>query len=190
MKAIDIIHNEHRALAAVLQALRVVMDEIRDQGRAPDFALLAALIDYITQVPEKLHHPKEDDYLFAHLRQRGATALIPLLDRLELQHREGAAMIGELQTALIHYLALGPDAFAAFDAQVRRYRDFTWEHLRAEEKELLPQAQQILTAEDWADIDAAFEANRGPWSGPTGEYQTLFSRIVNMVPPPYGVGPA
>jgi len=190
MKAIDIIHNEHRALAAVLQALRVVMDEIRDQGRAPDFPLLAALIDYITQVPEKLHHPKEDDYLFLRLRQRNATALVPLLDRLQAQHRDGAVLICQLQAALIHYLALGANAFAEFDEQVRRYREFTWEHLRAEETELLPQARQILTPEDWKEIDQAFEANRGPWSGPTGEYQTLFSRIVNLVPPPYGVGPA
>lgn len=190
MKAIDIIHNEHRALAAVLQALRVVMDEIRDQGRAPDFPLLAALIDYITQVPEKLHHPKEDGYLFLRLRQRNATALIPLLDRLQTQHRDGAVLICQLQAALIHYLAFGADAFAAFDEQVRRYREFTWEHLRAEETELLPQARQILKAEDWKDIDQAFEANREPWSGPTGEYQKLFSRIVNLVPPPYGVGPA
>ncbi len=188
MRAIDIIHNEHRALAAALQAMRVVMDGIRDQGRTPDFSLLAALIEYITQVPEKLHHPKEDDYLFARLRLR-AEALAPLLDRLQAQHREGAVLIGQLQGALIHYLAHGAEGFAAFDEQARRYLAFNWEHLRTEENELLPQARQLLGADDWAQIDAAFEANRGPWSGPTGEYQALLSRIVNMVPPPYGVGP-
>ena len=189
MKSIDIIHNEHRALAATLQAMRVVLDGIRDQGRAPDFALLASLIEYITQVPEKIHHPKEDDYLFASLRKR-TTTLTPLLDRLQAQHRQGAILIGELQGALIHYLAHGPEAFAGFDEKVRQYLEFTWEHLRAEETELLPQARQLLTAEDWTQIDEAFEANRGPWSGPTGEFQALLSRIVNMVPPPYGVGPA
>jgi branched-chain amino acid transport system ATP-binding protein len=189
MKAIDIIHNEHRALAAVLQALRVVMDGIRDQGRAPDFQLLAALIEYITQVPEKLHHPKEDDHLFARLRQR-SPALAPLLDRLQAQHREGAAMIRAVETALIHYLARGPAGFAEFDAAAARYLEFTWEHLSVEEKELLPSARQVLSGTDWAQIDAAFEANREPWSGPTGEFEALFSRIVNLVPPPHGVGPA
>jgi branched-chain amino acid transport system ATP-binding protein len=43
--------------------------------------------------------------------------------------------------------------------------------------------------QDWGEIDAAFEADREPWSGSTGELRTLLSRIVNMVPPPYGVGP-
>jgi branched-chain amino acid transport system ATP-binding protein len=189
MKAIDIIHNEHRALAAALQAMRAVVDGIRDQGHAPDFELLAALIEYITQVPEKVHHPKEDDYLFVRLRQR-APQLVPLIDRLQAQHREGAVLIGELQAALIHYLAHGAAGFAVFDEKLRHYLDFNWDHLRTEENELLPQARQLLTADDWAQIDAAFEANRGPWSGPTGEFQALLSRIVNMVPPPYGVGPA
>jgi branched-chain amino acid transport system ATP-binding protein len=189
MRAIDIIHNEHRALAAVLQALRLVTQEIRDHGRAPDFVLLAAIVEYITQVPEKLHHPKEDDFLFVLLRQR-APELAPLIDRLQAQHREGAALVAELQGALIHYLARGQDGFAAFDAQVQRFLEFNWEHLRAEETELLPQARARLAEEDWQRIDEAFEANRGPWSGPTGDYRALLSRIVNLVPPPYGVGPA
>jgi hemerythrin-like domain-containing protein len=189
VKAIDIIHNEHRALAAVLQALRVVVDGIRDRGRAPDFQLLSALVEYITQVPDKLHHPKEDDHLFARLRHRCA-ALTPLLDRLQAQHRDGQTMIQALQAALIRYQALGPAAFAEFDAQVRRYIECNWEHLRAEEVELLPVARDILTDAEWSEIDAAFASNQEPWSGPAGQYQALFSRIVSMVPPPHGVGPA
>ncbi|MBT9496314.1 MAG: isoaspartyl peptidase/L-asparaginase, partial [Zoogloea sp.] len=49
-------------------------------------------------------------------------------------------------------------------------------------------ARKGLSATDWAEIDAAFEANRDPWSGPTGEYRALYSRIVNLVPAPYGLG--
>jgi hemerythrin-like domain-containing protein len=189
MKAIDIIHDEHRALAAVLQALRVVLDGIRDQGRAPDFQLLSALVDYIAQVPEKLHHPKEDDHLFSRLRQRRA-ALAPLLDRLQAQHREGATMIQAVQSGLIRYQAHGPAAFCEFDEQARRYIAFSREHMKTEEVDLLPAAREVLTDAEWAEIDCAFEPNREPWSGPAGEYQALFSRIVSMVPPPYGVGPA
>jgi branched-chain amino acid transport system ATP-binding protein len=189
MKAIDIIRNEHRAVAAVLQALQAVVDGIRIHGRAPDFQMLAALVEYICEVPEKLHHPKEDQVLFAHLRQRGG-AMAPLLDRLQAQHLEGAAMIRDLQGALIRYVARGPEAFGGFDAQVRQYADFQWEHMRTEERELLPQARQSLTEADWADIDAAFEANREPWSGPAGDFRSLLSHIVNLVPPPHGLGPA
>ncbi|MEO8119762.1 MAG: hypothetical protein ABI606_10630 [Rhodoferax sp.] len=66
MKAIDIIHAEHRALGAVVQAFRFVLDGIHEGRFKPDFALLGALNEYITEVPDKLHHPKEDDYLRDH----------------------------------------------------------------------------------------------------------------------------
>ena len=75
MKTIDIIHDEHRALASVLQALRFIVGEIRSGKTQPDFRLLAAMVDYITQVPDKIHHPKEDDYLFPRLPSRSAEAV-------------------------------------------------------------------------------------------------------------------
>ncbi len=68
MKAIAIIQDEHRAITAVVEGLRQLVAEIAAGRMAPDHALLAALFHYIEQFPERLHHPKEDDYLFARLR--------------------------------------------------------------------------------------------------------------------------
>jgi len=189
MKAIDIIHAEHRALGAVLQAFRFVLDGIRDGRFEPDFQLLTAMIEYITQVPDKLHHPKEDDYLFVRMRER-IPAAAALLDQLEADHAEGERRTATLRGALVHYQGMGASGFAGFDATARTYLDASWKHVTKEETELLPLARQSLTPEDWAGIDAAFEANKDPWSGPTGEFRALFSRIVNMVPAPYGVGAA
>lgn len=189
MKAIDIIHNEHRALGAVLQAFGFVLDGIHDGKFEPDFQLLAAMIEYITQVPDKLHHPKEDDYLFVKMRER-IPAAAALIDKLTSQHEEGARRTQELLAALVHYQGMGKAALPEFERTARDYLAFSWQHVNTEEAELLPLARQSLSAEDWAGIDAAFEANRDPWSGPTGDFQALFSRIVNMVPPPYGVGGA
>ena len=95
MKTIDIIHDEHRALASVLQGLRFIVDGIRDGKMQPDFRLLAAMVDYITRVPEKVHHPKEDDYLFPLLCRRSEKAA-ELIDTLEKQHSEGYRMTNAL----------------------------------------------------------------------------------------------
>ena len=59
-----------------------------------------------------------------------------------------------------------------------------------EEREVLPLAQKVLTAEDWADLDEAFTTNRDPMTGcePEAEYRALFTRIVNAVPAPLGLG--
>ena len=189
MKAIDIIHAEHRALGAVLQALGFVLDGIRDRRFAADFALLAAMITYITQVPDTLHHPKEDDVLFVRLRDRLPEAA-SLIDRLQHDHREGVRHTLELHEALRRYEAAGDAGFTAFEAAARPYIAQSWNHIGLEERELLPLARQGLSEADWADIDAAFEANKDPWSGPTGEFRSLYSRIVSLVPAPYGLGPA
>lgn len=188
MKAINIIHAEHRALGAVLQALRFVLDGIRDGRLKADFNLLEAMIEYITEVPDKLHHPKEDDYLFVTMRKRIPEAAA-LLDKLQADHAYGAQSTRNLREALSHYQAAGAAGLADFESVARTYMDSSWAHLGIEERELLPLARQKLAPEDWASINAAFEANKDPWSGPTGEFKALFSRIVNMVPAPYGLGP-
>jgi hemerythrin-like domain-containing protein len=187
MKTIDIIHGEHKALAAVLQALRFVVDGIREEKFEPDFRLLSAMIDYITQVPEKVHHPKEDMFLFARLRDRSAEAAA-LIDKLEREHHEGYRLTVSLQQALIHYQSIGKPGFPAFDAMVQKYLDFNWLHLNQEEAELIPLAREALTEADWAEIDAEFTANFDPRSGAEGEFVDLFKWIVNFTPVPYGLG--
>lgn len=187
MKTIDIIHNEHRALAAVLQALRYVVSGIREARFEPDFRLLSAMIDYVTQVPEKVHHPKEDRFLFARLRDRSARAA-ELIDQLEREHQLGYDLTVTLQQALIHYQSMGTRSFPAFDALVQEYLDFNWRHLNQEETELLPLAREALTESDWAEIDAEFAANFDPCAGAAGEFDDLFKWIVNLTPAPYGLG--
>ncbi len=187
MKSIDIIHAEHRALASVLQALRSVVTEIRAGKLQPDFRLLSAMIDYITQLPEKVHHPKEDQLLFPKLRSRSAKAA-ELIAILEEQHLEGYRMTVALMQSLIHYQSMGSAGFAAFDALVQQYLDFNWKHLNLEEKELLPIAREALSADDWKELDAAFSANADPFSGAKGEFDALFKKIVQLTPAPYGLG--
>lgn len=189
MKTIDIIHDEHRALASVLQALRFIVDGIREGRLRPDFRLLAAMVDYITQVPEKVHHPKEDDYLFPKLRSRSQEAA-ELIDTLEEQHKDGYRMTNALLQALIHYQSVGAPGFAGFDALVQEYLDFNWKHLNLEERELLPLARRALGENDWRELDAEFSANFDPYKGAAGEYADLFRKIVNLTPAPYGLGSA
>jgi len=187
MKSIDIIHAEHRALVAVLQAFRFVLESVRNGQLAVDHDLLDAMIEYITEVPDKLHHPKEDDYLFVTMRERIPESAA-LIDKLQHDHAEGARHTLALREALAAYRAAGQAGHAAFEVTAQRYIDASWEHLNLEERELLPLARKGLSPADWADIDAAFLANKDPWSGPTGEFRALYSRIVGLVPAPLGLG--
>lgn len=189
-RAITIIRDEHRSLAAVLHGLLFVVDEIEAGRSEPDFPLIEAMLQYVQAFPEKLHHPKEDEHLFRALRARDPAAAA-LLDELEAEHVAGRERLARLAEAARAHAERGAAAFEAFAGAVRSYADFHWEHMRKEEDQLLPLASHSLTAEDWQAIDAAFASNVDPLAGldPRLALRELFRRIAAMAPPPIGVGP-
>jgi len=189
MKSIRIIQDEHRSITAIIEGLRQLLAEVEAGRAAPDFDLLAAMFGYIEAFPERLHHPKEDDFLFARLRLRRPDSA-PLLDALHAEHVHGRQAFAELKAALDLYQQ-DPQTLRAFVERVERYSHFHWRHMRREEDEVLPLAAEALTGEDWDVIDAAFASNNDPVVGVSAsrEFRALFRRIVALAPPPLGVGP-
>jgi branched-chain amino acid transport system ATP-binding protein len=189
MKAIAIIQDEHRAITAVIEGLRQLVAGIAAGRMAPDHTLLAALLHYIEQFPERLHHPKEDDYLFARLRRRRPDAA-PLLDGLHREHAIGRARLVEIKAMSERYRA-DPAALTPFHEGVERYAHFHWLHMRKEEDEVLPLAAEALLQEDWDAIDAAFSSNTDPVVGDPARkaFRELFRHLAAIMPPPLGVGP-
>jgi len=189
--ALSIIREEHRSLSAVTRSLRTLARDARDRGRAPDYELFTLILDYIEGFSDRLHHPKEDEYLFAALRRRGAAAN-EALDVLERDHARGDELTRDLRYFLSRCRVGGAAALEAFAAAVEEYVDFYWRHMRLEEDVVLPLAERTLTEADWQPIDAAFRANEDPLFGsrPREEFRKLFQLIVNLAPAPVGVGPA
>jgi hemerythrin-like domain-containing protein len=190
VQAIRIIQDEHRSLAAVLHGMLYLVHEIRDRGMKPPFDVLGAMVYYIDAFPERFHHPKEDGFLFLRLRARCPEAGA-LLDTLEVEHYDGAKMIRSLEQSLARYQQGGDAEAGPFIEAVESYARFHWKHIASEENELLPLALKHLTADDWEAIDAAFTGHADPLVGEhSGEdFRALFRRIVNLAPPPIGLGP-
>lgn len=187
-KATEIIKGEHRSLGAVVHALQYLARNAR-HGGTPDFELIDAILDYIEQFPRRLHHPKEDDYLFRKLRARTSEAN-EIIEALERQHREEDAMLVELRATLADLRSKGTVALEPFARRVEDYANFHWQHMTMEENEVMPLAEARLTEEDWAEIDGAFESNDDPIFGrqPRDEFRRLFKFIANRLPAPIGYG--
>lgn len=187
--ALSVIRDEHRSLVAVLQGLQSLVRDIRDRGAGPDFDLFSLIVDYIEVFPEKLHHPKENDYLFKAVRTRTAEAGA-VLDELEREHTQCDALVRSLRHALARYRVGGTQGFEAFAAAVDDYLDFHWKHMQKEEDIVIPLAERVLTDADWTTIDTAFKANDDPLFGPRPreEFRRLFELIVTRAPAPLGVG--
>jgi len=190
MEGDRIIHEEHRSLSAVLHGMLYLVHAVRDRGTPPDFNVLGAMIYYVDSFAERFHHPKEDAYVFRFLRIRHPDA-IPLLDRLQHQHREGAERIRTLEQSLARYQQGGAKEFPSFLAAVESYAEFHGQHMRLEEREVMPLARKYLTADDWEATDAAFLGHTDPMLGIGigAGFTALFSRIVMLAPAPIGVGP-
>ncbi|MBC7735506.1 MAG: hemerythrin domain-containing protein [Bacteriovorax sp.] len=188
---LSIIRDEHQALAAMLRSLSMLLAEHRRKGVPPDFGVLRAMLLYVDEFPEKLHHTKESELLFPMLRSRSAEAA-EVLDKLDHDHAQGEKAIRDLEHDLLAFEVLGGDRAASFEKSANRYVDFYLAHMGVEENQVLPLAQRVLTDADWAELDAAFMKNRDPLTGhePDDVYRPLFSRIVMTAPAPIGLGPA
>jgi len=188
--ALAIIQDEHRSLGAVVHGMKFLVREMREKNAKPDFKLLWAMLYYMEAFSEKLHNPKEDAYLFARLRLRTHEA-DATLDELERQHIESGTHLRALEHALGEMEAGRPGGLEAFAVAADRHADEAWQHMALEERVVIPLAKQYLSAEDWVDIARAFGENGDPRFGaePDHEFRNLFSRIVNLAPPPIGVGP-
>lgn len=188
--AIGIIRAEHRTLAAVINNMRDLFQRSRDEQIPIDFPLFWSMIYYIEVFPDLQHHPKEDDWLFARLRQRTDKAHT-LIDQLEAEHRAEPQALAELRRRLGH-LEVGIDGSAeAFEHALSTYADFVWKHLRTEEQELLPLAQTYLQPEDWDDIANAFSGNQDPLTkAQTDSLHDRFRAILSRTPAPFGLGSA
>jgi nucleotide-binding universal stress UspA family protein/hemerythrin-like domain-containing protein len=181
VRAIGIILDEHRSLAAVLHAWQHLLDNAEQLQAQPSPALLQAIVRYIQSFPVALHHPKEE-LLFELLRAHTSEANAEL-DELERQHPRDREMVAELATMVQKYteqqLPVGE-----LRGAVSRYAAFIWDHLGREEGVILPAAQRHLSDADWQKVETAFGENRDPCFGAdsAAQFRQLFSRIVNLAP--------
>lgn len=194
--SLSIIRGEHHALAAMLRSIQMLLAEHRRRNSLPDFGLLRAMLFYVDEFPERLHHTKESELLFPMLRNHTAE-INDTLDRLDRDHAAGERAIRNVEHELLGFemmaeTAQGPERRERFEKAMNDYLAFYLEHMHLEEGVVLPLAERVLTPAEWLELDAAFELNRDPLAGhdPDGIYRPVFQKILGLLPAPLGLGPA
>ncbi|AJZ56562.1 hemerythrin HHE cation binding domain protein [Paraburkholderia fungorum] len=181
--AITVILREHEQMSTVIEGMRCFVGLLAAGTPAPGLMVLRAMLYYIREYPQQVHHPKEDRYLFAPLRDR-TDEFDHVLTELESQHAQGDVRLRNIEHALTRYELQGPPALRELRAKVDAYAEFHADHRCMEETLILPAARRLLTNEDWTKIDAIFGANRDPFDGVKREDDLgkLFSMIVKTIP--------
>lgn len=179
-RVLQIIGDEHRSLAAVVRGLQFHATEIGHNGAKPNISLLRAMVYYIDHFPEKLHHPKEDEFLFKCIELRTHT-IDTEISKLRSQHKESAIALQRLRRAIDSLEEGADDAKAVFCSFAEQFVASQWDHMQAEESMVLPKAAEVLLEQDWQEIATAFSSNGDPLfsSSQTESFEELFQQIVN-----------
>lgn len=189
-KALDILHQEHRAIMAVLHCFDHVLDEVKEGKLEPEFELFRTILEYMSDFPDRFHHPKEDEYLFPAVRKKSPDMEM-VLDELQDQHKEGVRRLSDLNWKLDDWeeAPADKDRADAFTKLAKEYIDMQRRHAATEEKTVMQTARKALTDEEWESINAAFTDNEDPLFGnrPKAVFNKLFSRIVSLAPQPWGL---
>jgi hemerythrin-like domain-containing protein len=187
--SLRVLRSEHRSIRAVLDAMEHFAEEGLAGHAVPEPRVFRAMLVYVDVFAERVHHPKEERALFPLLRYRSPEAA-EILDRLESDHARGAAAVHALEQSFLHWEEEGREHFAQFARQVESFVGFYLEHLRTEEKKLIPLAERALTDEDWQRIDDSFQEGIDPLGDGDGErdLRKLFTHITAITPAPLGVG--
>lgn len=190
-QALEIIAAEHRSLVAVMQAAKYLVADPTHRPSEEDLAALGAILRYIDEFPEQLHHPKEERLLFTKLRGRTSRS-ITLITELEEQHRRGNEQFHVVKEAFENLRQGNDQSVETFAIALTDFEEKMWRHMRLEEQELMPIAEQFLTLSDQEEIAEAFVANKDPLFGTPAEkqFRELYREIINMLPSPLGLRPS
>ena len=187
MEALRIIKDEHRNLWRLAITLDQVIEEM-EQTRKADPAFIGSVLDYFEHFMDGCHHRKEDEHLFRLLRLRSDSA-VPLLDRLQAEHRNAPHNLAALRLQLAD-TAAGRSTVDGLTEALRLYLNDQKAHIRTEEQDIYPLAREVLTPADWAEIDAAFLDNDDPVFGNAAraEFRELFHKVASLAPVSVGLG--
>lgn len=189
-ESLRVIMDEHNALTAMLKSLHMLVHKGPGSDPVRFFETSRAMLCYIDEFPERLHHPKETGLLFPKVVAK-VPSVKAAVERLDREHAKGEAAVRELQHLLTGWEFLGDSRREIFVATLDRYIVFYGEHMKIEESEILPAAEKHLSEVDWADLNRAFAENQDPMTGrytAPDLYAALFRRIVDHAPEPIGFG--
>ncbi len=189
-RSLEIIRDEHSSLAAMLQSMRMLVDRGPVDDRKNFFDVLRAMLFYIDEFPERLHHPKESELLFPRVA-KAVPAIGVAVARLDRDHEYTEHAVREIQHLLLGWELLGEARRQTFVDAFDKYVNLYLAHMQLEEQEILPAAEKHLSEADWQLLDAEFEKNCDPLTGkykPDPVYEQLFTRIVRDAPAPIGLG--
>ena len=168
---------EHVEFIRLLGMLKSQIGLFHQQAEA-NYELMLDIVYYLTQYPDRFHHPRED-IAFAKLVERDASAR-PRVHELLGEHKVIAASGKRLVEQLNGILAGAILEREAVEMDAASYIVYYRQHMAREEADLFPRLEDVLGREDWRAVEDAITPQADPLFGrEVGQrYQQLHRQIL------------
>lgn len=154
--AITALEREHHRAEAVVQTMLTIADSL-EQGRRIDSSLLTEVVFFLRIFADQCQTAEEDTLLFPALEARCTSPDTGLIASLRNDHRNLVSLTLEL-VELADECAAGHDsAKEGLASTLRRLATLYREHIRKEDRILLPLAEKILPPEELDALNQAFQ---------------------------------
>jgi hemerythrin-like domain-containing protein len=171
------LNADHKNIAKVLYCLRSQIKGFEDPEMEPTISQIMDILDYISTVPERWHHPVED-IVFRRLLEKNPPHPEQIRAVLR-EHEDLERLTQELRTAF-ERVAMDiavPVAHLYRTATIYLSRQML--HLDAEESVLFPLAEEYLEDDDWNDIEVEAQSIIGSMEDTSRmEYEHLMDSIL------------
>ena len=176
-------HAEHVRFSRLLDLLETQVADLHE-GQTPNFGLMRNIVSYLRDYADRTHHPRED-VAFERLVIRDPALRLPV-NRLLQEHRVIAVAGEELLERLDGVIVDAVVSRSAIEAAAAQYLAYYRHHLGTEEREILPRAARLLTAQDWDLVAGAAASHTDPLTGdaPGEVYRELREFIAANAPAP------
>jgi len=174
-KVIDALRLEHKSIENVLGVLEreIAALALFKRGRRADYTLAWSAVDYFTEFPDRVHHPKED-LVLARLRRADPAAALGVGD-LDRSHAALSRELRDFSAALKEAMQHGGRPRTEFVEQARIFIDHQRLHMAMEEAYFFPVSDKTLDEQTWAGLEREMTARMDPLIG--GESSERFEAL-------------
>ncbi len=168
---------EHTDFIRLLRILKSQVDLFHQQAEV-NYELMLDIVYYLTQYPDRFHHPRED-IAFGKLAE-GDPSTQSRVRELLAEHRVIASAGRRLVEQLNRILSDAMLERESVEADAATYIVYYRQHMAREERDLFPRLEDVLRNEDWKAVDDAITAEADPLFGSeVGQrYQQLHQQIL------------
>ena len=156
------LREEHQGVAELLDALEHQIS-VSDTMERPDYDVLTALAEYFVVFYNRCHRAKEI-LIYRKMHERNPT-LAQMMTDLEAEQEEISTLARHFQKAVQNVLQDAEISRSAFDEVVLHFVRDQRRYMKMEEERFFPLAQQILTPDDWVEIDERIAREDDPVFG-------------------------